>query len=262
MHKYILLLFWILNFTSHAQIKELYSIDKKYEITGVDNNGNSYLLDKNTIYKIDKKGNVIFNFSDNSKGNITDIDITNPFKIIVLYADALKLVILDNKLSPIGSDIDLNLLDINDPIVACSSDDNGFWIYDASSGKFYLFSWTNQKKTESVDIRVIFDKIFNPSDMIKVSNYTLINVPKIGVTFIDIMGNYLKTINFNQDVSITPNGIIQINQNNLIIYDYQKNTESSVKLDTTDIKNVYMNFPYILIEYKNKIILYLLTDNF
>ena len=61
-----------------------------------DNLGNGYVYDLNTIIKYSPNGDSIGTYSNNRLGNITSIDVTNPYKILVFYADYSIIVFLDN----------------------------------------------------------------------------------------------------------------------------------------------------------------------
>ncbi|MBL0031905.1 MAG: hypothetical protein IPP27_06880 [Bacteroidetes bacterium] len=82
-----------------------------------------------SITAIDPNGKPIANFSRNNLGSIRSIDASNPMKILMFYPDFAQLVVLNNKLAE-QSSINLRASEINQPIVACGSENGGYWIYD------------------------------------------------------------------------------------------------------------------------------------
>ena len=131
----------------------VFTINGKYTIAGIDIMGNSYLVSKNTIYKFDSQGKQLHNYSNPQSGQISHVNISNPMKILVLYADKGIVEVLDNTLSPVGGSFNLHSMNISDPIAVCTSDDNGFWVYDAASGCFFQVSNGGVKMKQTADVR-------------------------------------------------------------------------------------------------------------
>lgn len=92
--------------------------------------GQALIFNEQEILKI-SSGDTIFNrFSQLSWGPIRLVDATNPMKILVFYKEAARLVFLDNTLSPNGDPLDLIALGYDQTELACTSFDNGLWLYD------------------------------------------------------------------------------------------------------------------------------------
>ncbi len=256
----VIIIFLLISSCLSAQQTLLFSEKGKFKVGGVDAQGNCYVIQRNTIYKFNKQGQVDFNFSDNSKGNITHLSCSNPLKITALYADQGKLIVLDNTLSPVGAVIDLHAAGISDPIAACAADDNGFWVYDAGQGKFVMMSWSGIKMQESTDVRRLFSKAFFPTEMTMISGNLLALSHNVGVVLTDNAGNIVKTLmTSGWVVSVGENGIYSASETGIVVQDVFNLSESVITTDMKGVLKFSMHFPYILMQYEKKISLYLLT---
>ena len=66
------------------------------------------------LYKYDKTGEILFEYSNDRLGNIGVVDATNPFNILVYYPDLATVILLDRTLSEI-KEINLFSLAIFEP---------------------------------------------------------------------------------------------------------------------------------------------------
>ena len=84
---------------------------------------------ENEVIKYSPEGIELFRFSNNTLGDLTHIDITNPFSVLLYYPDFLTIYTLDRTLNKTG---EFNLLDLNltDVETVGMSNDNNVWLYD------------------------------------------------------------------------------------------------------------------------------------
>ncbi|MDP4267210.1 MAG: hypothetical protein Q8880_07235 [Bacteroidota bacterium] len=159
-----------------------------------DNLGNVYCTDGEHIIKYNSKGELQNTFSDYTLGPITSIDASNPLKIIVFYKDFNSILILNNKLSPNGDNINLNALNILLPTLVCTSHDNGFWVYDSQNTTLYRFDSNLQQNQKTEYIQNLLSIKLNPTAIIEEGNFLYLNNPETGILIFDIYGSYIKTI--------------------------------------------------------------------
>ena len=96
----------------------------------VDDLGNQYFVIKDQSILMIKKGGLRFTFNDKSLGDIANIDVSNPLKILVHYGEANTLLILDNTLSEVGKIAlqELGIYGLN--VVVGTSRLGGFWVFN------------------------------------------------------------------------------------------------------------------------------------
>ena len=101
----IITLFFQFSYTQKLETKlvNTYNLDADIFV-GIDDIGNVYYVKDNTLFKKSKME--ILNYTNVSLGNISMVDIRNPFKILVFYKNFNSLIILDNKLNELSNKID------------------------------------------------------------------------------------------------------------------------------------------------------------
>lgn len=114
----------------------------------VDKLGQVVIYNYKEIIKITSADTLFNRFSQMSLGPIHTIDVTNPMKILVFYKDAGRIVFLDNTLSPNGQIVDLIALGYDQAELACTSFDNGLWIYDRLNFRLLRFNSNMQVTVE------------------------------------------------------------------------------------------------------------------
>ncbi|GAB4457602.1 MAG: hypothetical protein Fur0028_12080 [Bacteroidales bacterium] len=103
-----------------------------------------YITSKSDLYQINAEGDVLNTYSNRNLGEITFVDATNPMRILLFYVNFNQLVFINNKLSPISEPVSLDDLGFTSVGIACSSSQNGFWIFDTRNSQPVLISSTLQ----------------------------------------------------------------------------------------------------------------------
>ncbi len=175
--------------------------------------GNSYSLNKSSLKKTSANTYVNFSYDNFNLGNISSVDISNPYKIILFYKNFNKVIILDDKLSKIDSrNFNFSVNNI------CWNFDGNLLIYDYSVGFFFIFNLINEKIISSTPFYTalpplflfeqnnnifmvgnsdiyIFDNFLNLQNKIKKSAKTC-SITKGKVSLFDSLG---KQININKN---------------------------------------------------------------
>jgi len=113
-----------------------------------------YLINGSNLYLFSNDGVIVHTYSNKNIGEITQVDVSNPMRILLYYADFNQLHFLNNKLSPITSPILLDELGYASVGGACNSFQNGFWIYDSQKGQPILFSSNLELKYKGTTINL------------------------------------------------------------------------------------------------------------
>ena len=90
------------------------------------------VTDDNELIQYDSNGKELFRYNNNTLGELTYIDTSNPFNLLLFYSEFQTVITLDRTLSPTGN---LNLLttEVGDAAAVALSNDNQLWVYDAAS---------------------------------------------------------------------------------------------------------------------------------
>ena len=157
--------------------------------------GNCYVVKENNfLIKYNSLGDSVAQFNEVKKGKVTQIDATNPLRVLLYYADFNQIIILDNMLSK-KNVLKLNTIGIfNAPCIANSIDGN-IWVYDQSSNN--LLKLDNQLALLSTsNLRNFFSESIDPIYMVEQERNLFIVDSVQGIFRFDLYGFYNTTYHF------------------------------------------------------------------
>ncbi len=216
-----------------------------------DKHANIYAINNNELKKYNSKGVLLNSFSTSNKILITDIDVSNPLKIMLFLQNSNSIIFLDNSLNIINSII-LDDYEIYSPSIVCNSVSGGFYVYDNIETELFYISNKMKKNSTRGDY---FNGNFEPNFLKEYNNKLYISYPDTGIV---VLNNFLFQENFIP-IKISQNAQLKNNNisfyykpaNEFIIYNQKEN--SNLKLDIpileADNVTVEQNFMFIL---KNK----------
>ncbi len=154
----------------------------------------------NEVIKYNGKGQELFRYNDNTLGNITAIDATNPFQVMLFYGDFFAITLLDRTLNKITTINLLNLgyMDVRNAAVA---NDGTVWIYDHIEFKLKKINQRGDAMLESNNFNLLFGKEVLPLFLLERRNWLYLLTDNSGIKVFDTFGKYVKTIpetGFNQ----------------------------------------------------------------
>lgn len=130
----------------------------------VDPVGKSYLLlNDDRLVTDNPLGQNRFEFYDSSLGHPEVVDVSNPFAILLFYADYGTVVVLDRTLSEV-SRIDLfGLNGVEQPIATARASDNGIWVFDSWDYRLKLLGPQGRERLKSNDLRLEIGQALEPA---------------------------------------------------------------------------------------------------
>jgi len=165
-------------------------IDAWGSIYAVKNNILSKFSPENSTYKRTY-------YSNNSYGNISSLDVSNPFNLLVYYSDFQVIVNLDTHLSEISKPIQaVDLEDIEVELI-CKSAEGGFWIFDRFTQSIKHFDAYLNSNKSSLDFRTLFDENCTPNFMREWNNKLYVNTLEGSFLIFDTFGNLEKTLSLS-----------------------------------------------------------------
>lgn len=156
--------------------------------------GNIYLFNDNFIWLYNNTGDSIAAFNSRKFGEITSVDVTDPYKILVFFSDYNLIVFLDNYLSLNGDPIELETLGYDQITMACISRGGGVWVFDAIKQQAIHLNENFKSDKHTVNLSQWFGKRIEPNFMMEYNNQLFINEFETGVYQFDHFGTYLKKI--------------------------------------------------------------------
>jgi len=160
----------------------------------VDNLGNVYIIQTDKIIKFDAKGEQKYSFSYKNSGEISSVDVTDPFRILVFYKNFGQLFFLDNTLNITNGPVSLYKKEVVNPVLACNASDKGLWIYDQQGFSLQKFDAGLQAVTRINDLPTLLESAFEPEYMISINSFLYITDPEQGLFIFDQYGSLYKKL--------------------------------------------------------------------
>jgi len=160
----------------------------------VDAIGNLFVEHNSILHKFNENLEEICSFEDKSLGIISYFEVEDPLNILIYYAEAEKIVFLDNNLAPKRNTVDIADLGFPQATLTCSSYNNGFWIFDPISNQIIRYdNFLNQSQI-SGNISQIINETIQPIKLTESNEFVFLKDNEKGIIVFDKYGTFLKKI--------------------------------------------------------------------
>lgn len=220
---YLLLVMWLSGTSLYAQqYTFIAKIDTAAKMATVDNLGNLFVVTpKNELLKFNSQGKFLWNYTNKSYGDLVQLDVTDPLRVILYYPSYQQVVVLNNNLSEISKYSFNQNPNVQITLIA-SANNNGFWAYDQINRELRKLTnyFIDDLKSGNIYQRNGFDMEAN--FMLTDDQQVYINDATAGVRIFDKYGNFVKTAAiYPQRGFEVDDGKIYFTENSqLISYDY------------------------------------------
>jgi hypothetical protein len=206
-------------------------IDTAAKIVNLDNLGNLFVVTpKNEVLKFNPQGKFLWNYTNKTFGEVSQIDVTDPLRVILYYEGYQQIVVLNNNLSELCK-FTFNQNPNQQITLVASANNNGFWVYDQLNRELRKLTnyFIDDLKSGNIYQRNGFDMQAN--FMLTDDQYIYINDAKEGVRIFDRFGNFFKT------AVVYPKNNFEVNDNEIYfmkdsaLMKYNINTYQLSKID-------------------------------
>ena len=198
---FLVFLFGLVATTAQAQTDKagadtcrlLFHIPRLAVFATADHLSNIYLITAdNSIEKYDSTGLRVARFTNNRLGQASFLDVTNPLKILVWFADFQTVVTLDRTLNEMGQ---LNLVEAGFPAVRCVAlaQDGNIWVYDDAGFRLLKISTSGTILLESQPMNMVFPERMAATCIRDNGEMVFISDPEQGISAFDQYGYLLRT---------------------------------------------------------------------
>ncbi len=172
--------------------------------------GHFYLVKENQLRKIDTLSSTLYTYSNSGLGEISSVDTSDPFRILLYYKSFNQVLFLDRSLSTIGDPIKLDELDIFTITGICRAKQGGFWLINSNDNSLVHLD-NNLKVRTSIHLSIpnsgAEDQWF---PMLEWKEGLYICLPDKKVMKFDLFGKLIRSIPLKVST-------IQVKENNLIL---------------------------------------------
>lgn len=249
----IFLVSFVLNQTELILLQE-YNAPVQYITT--DQLKNLYLVYHSEIQKITENGKTT-KYSNNLFGDISVLDVSDPFKLLIFNKDFNKVQYLDQNLTAISDPMSLDELGYFNVQAICQSGKGGLWIYDQSLAQILYINQRMKTTQKSIQLSELIDadEDHNRIFMLEKNDYIYLGIEAQGVFVFDGYGTYMKTFPLT-DISsfqVVDNSIIYFADDKLIRYHTETFNKEKLDLPIHHIEHARIEGQKIYIQAKNKV---------
>lgn len=196
-----------------------------------DNIGNVFVIADNQVLKFSPSGKPLQNFSDMRQGELRTVDAGNPLKVLLFYPDMARITLLGTQFAP-QSTIELRNIGIQQPTLACNSQNTGYWVYDLQDFQLKKIDLNLQLQFQSGNLLQTTGKRIVPNFMLEYNNRVYINDPVNGILVFDQFGSYFKTIPVTglYQFQVKGNELLYLKENKLFAMDLKLLSEREISL--------------------------------
>jgi hypothetical protein len=229
-------LFFIIVFLLQFSLKQdevVVKLNASPEIFACDHLDNVYIYSNSTLQKFNNQGSVESKYSSMGYGNLSSIDVSDPFRIVLFYKEFNTIVILDNKLNQIGEAYQLDKLGFSAVDAVCKSKQSGIWILDSYAQKLMLYSLNPKGFIHEIDL-ARYTKPINYLEIIVENGEDILLFGKgKSVLIFNQLGGKLGIVNACPENAFQVKGrnLYYVNQNHLLRFDF-----STEQLDTLNLE--------------------------
>jgi len=237
------------------------TISTKAKIINTDYFEQLYIGKHNTLEKYNPNGILLSSYSNQSNGEISAIDVSDPYILLLFYEDLNRVIFLDDKLAPIGKPLDLDKLDLFNVSVVCKSKSFAIWIYDRFDNRLIHYGFNPKGIIQEImldPLKLEHEVIF----MIESGNHLYLNTGK-QVIVLDQYGSFIKSIDseIKKTLQIKNNQIIYFKDNKLLMESIQEPNTDTLEIDFIQgIKHVLIENNRLFVQKADSVFIYEKTD--
>ncbi len=179
---------------SGDSLRPVLSLAVRADFAVTDPLGNLYIISPEmAVEKYAPDGRLLTRYTQNRLGMPALLDVTNPLKVLVWYADFRTVVWLDRSLTTLG---ELNLIDAGYPEVrtVAAAQDGNLWLYDEAGFRLRKIGADGKPLFESQDMNLLFDQTLQISCIRENETGVLVAEARYGILQFDPYGQYARTV--------------------------------------------------------------------
>lgn len=210
----------------------IHKIEIETELVGVDNLNQVYVLNTdNELIKLNSSAKETFRFNNYRLGELSHIDASNPFNLLLFYSEFSNILILDRTLN---QTVQLNLFDLNFSMVTAVglANDNNVWIFDNLNFQLKKIDRKGTVIVASDNLNFALNKPVQPNFILERNQKVFVNDPEIGILIFDIFGQFEKVLNFKKltRFQVVGQQLIYFQEGKLFSFNLKSLLEKPIKL--------------------------------
>ncbi|MGM0649707.1 MAG: hypothetical protein ACQES1_04260 [Bacteroidota bacterium] len=201
-----------------------------------DHLGHIYTLTDNKLCKYDKNLQKTASYDWQVQGKISNVDVSDPMRIVVFSASANQVLFLDQHLSLLTDPFMLDDLDFYDVSTVCKASRGGFWLFDNIDKQLVHITHLGEVGMKSGTITMYPGF---PEIMYEHSGHIYLGFPGQGIIVFDNYAAYEKSLPFAfaKKFECHKNRLIYFREGKIFSYNISTVKENLIADDMEDTKD-------------------------
>ena len=205
---------------SPDSIRLLYQLPEKASYFTVDKLGQIYLATPtNEVIKYSPEGKELFRYNNNTRGDLTYIDVTDPFNVLLFYPDFQTVAMLDRTMNERALMLlyDANIIEASAIGLAR---DNNIWVYDQVTFTLKKIGADGRVITDSGNLSAILNMPLYASQIIARDNFVYVYHPSEGLFIFDNFTQFYNKIPYKdfESFQLIDDLVLFYKKNELLAY--------------------------------------------
>ncbi len=233
-------------------------LEAKHDYFVIDNLENVYTIKEHEIIKHLSNGKFFTRFSNLKLGNIHYVDATNALRIMLFYKDFQQLVFLDNQLTQKSDAVSLEDLGLEQTEFACSSANNGFWIFNKANNELLRFDKQLKKVANTGNLKQALQTELKPNFLVEYNNNVFLNCPETGIYMFDIFGTFSKLIPLKdiKQLQVDENIIYYATDSTFCSYNFKLFNETCKTISVNKLKQAWYSKGKVFVSNRDSVFVY------
>ncbi len=200
---------------SSQDVKPVNQLSKSHSNFMTDRLGNVYLINPYRLTMYNKEGDSLREFNSRKYGEISYVDATDPYQVLVFFKDYNLVLFLDNFLSENGPPIDLQELGYDQVSFACQSREKGLWIFDLVRQRIIKLNSEFKMSNESINLAQWFGMGVEPILMLEYNNQLFVQTSAGNILIFDHFATFIKQLGIStkKELQVLDNQVLYLKDN-------------------------------------------------
>ncbi len=245
-----------------AQTRVYAKIDTVAKAVYADNLDYIYLLsDREELLKYDQKGVIRWRYSNNRFGKLHSVDVSDPLRVVLFYADFQQVVVLNNNLNEI---ISYSFAKNGNWLVSAvaSANNNSLWVFERNANVLLKLGSTFNEDSRSANFFQLFDEVIVPKKISASDQFVFVQHNNGQILQFDSFGAFVSVLPIDTvaEYSIASNLVVYLSGTQLARFNPNSLSTSLLQLPVSvPIKQLAVGNKIIAVLTEKAV--FLLSDN-
>ncbi|MDD4149708.1 MAG: hypothetical protein PHE33_06735 [Bacteroidales bacterium] len=202
----------------------------------LDKLGNFYFVNQNVLTKTDKNLKVLFTWDNYSYGDISFVDVSDPLRILLYYADFNSLLFLDKYLTELRGPVSLDDIDIYNSGAIASAQQGGFWVYNYQNSQMARVDQNLNIAQKGVNL---FSQMKDSevSELLVSTDYIVLQSSSNVIIVLDKFANFYTKLQlkFETPISLDNEKLFYFEDTKLVIYNLLINRQFFIDINLDSV---------------------------